>query len=74
MQDVDEYAARDQARPKRDAYVGMLPPKLAQTLINNAYGNELSGEKRVTVLDPFVEQAWFCKKHCLWAITSMAQI
>jgi len=34
IQDIEAYAARDQARPKRDARVGMLPPKLAQTLIN----------------------------------------
>jgi tRNA G10 N-methylase Trm11 len=49
VQDIDRYAARDQARPMRDARVGMLPPKLAQTIINLATGNELSG----TVLDPF---------------------
>jgi len=34
VQDIEAYAARDQARPKRDARVGMLPPKLAQILIN----------------------------------------
>lgn len=46
VQDIDAYAARDQARPKRDARVGMLPPKLAQILIN------LAGPKSM-VLDPF---------------------
>ena len=34
VQDIDAYAKRDQARPARDAKVGMLPPKLAQVLIN----------------------------------------
>ena len=34
VQDIDAYARRDQARPARDAKVGMLPPKLAQILIN----------------------------------------
>ena len=34
VQDIEAYAARDQARPKRDARIGMLPPKLAQILIN----------------------------------------
>lgn len=34
VQDIEAYAARDQARPMRDARVGMLPPKLAQTIIN----------------------------------------
>lgn len=54
-QDIEAYTARDQARPKRDAFVGMLPPKLAQTIINLASGKihknqELSG---LNLLDPF---------------------
>lgn len=51
VQDIEAYAARDQARPKRDARVGMLPPKLAQTIINLAS----TGNNRfnATVLDPF---------------------
>ncbi|HUP26627.1 MAG TPA: hypothetical protein VM124_03225 [Candidatus Limnocylindrales bacterium] len=48
-QDIDAYAARDQARPKRDARVGMLPPKLAQIIINLALGNTAP----VSLLDPF---------------------
>ena len=47
-QDIEAYAARDQARPKRDAKVGMLPPKLAQIIINLA-----KPEDGATVLDPF---------------------
>src|SRR5690606_11272313 len=35
-QDIEAYAKRDQNRPKRDARVGMLPPKLAQILTNLA--------------------------------------
>lgn len=49
VQDIEAYAARDQARPNRDARVGMLPPKLAQTIINVAAGPLTSG----LVLDPF---------------------
>ena len=49
VQDIDAYAKRDQARPARDAKVGMLPPKLAQILINLC-GPLLEG---ATVLDPF---------------------
>ncbi len=49
VQDIDAYAKRDQARPARDAKVGMLPPKLAQILINLC-GNLPEGS---TVLDPF---------------------
>lgn len=48
VQDIDAYAARDQARPKRDARVGMLPPKLAQIILNLA-----APEGQSTVLDPF---------------------
>ena len=49
VQDIDAYSRRDQARPARDAFVGMLPPKLAQILIN------LCGPLKPgsTVLDPF---------------------
>ncbi len=38
VQDIEGYTARDQARPHRDARVGMLPPKLAQIIINLATG------------------------------------
>lgn len=38
IQDIEAYTARDQKRPKRDAKVGMLPPKLAQTIVNLAAG------------------------------------
>lgn len=48
VQDIDAYAARDQARPKRDSKVGMLPPKLAQIIINLA-----KPDGQATLLDPF---------------------
>jgi len=38
-QNITAYAKRDQERPKRDAFVGMLPPKLAQIMINLAIGS-----------------------------------
>jgi len=38
VQDINSYTMRDRSRPKRDAFVGMLPPKLAQTIINLASG------------------------------------
>lgn len=38
VQDIDSYTVRDRSRPKRDPRVGMLPPKLAQQLINLAVG------------------------------------
>jgi tRNA G10 N-methylase Trm11 len=48
VQDIESYAARDQARPARDARVGMLPPKLAQIIVNLA-----NPPKDALVLDPF---------------------
>ena len=49
IQDIDAYTKRDQARPARDARVGMLPPKLAQILINLC-GPLPEGSR---ILDPF---------------------
>jgi hypothetical protein len=67
IQDIDAYAARDQARPWRDAKVGMLPPKLAQIIINLAIGRlgfedknnlgldiaQTADAVQTVVLDPF---------------------
>jgi len=39
VQDIHSYTIRDRERPKRDARVGMLPPKLAQIIINLATGH-----------------------------------
>ncbi|HYH36031.1 MAG TPA: hypothetical protein VD706_00855, partial [Candidatus Saccharimonadales bacterium] len=38
VQDIESYTRRDRERPKRDAKVGMLPPKLAQIIINLSAG------------------------------------
>jgi SAM-dependent methyltransferase len=66
-QDIDAYSLRDRERPKRDSRVGMLPPKLAQIIINLGAGlqptpSDSSSEAcsslssinfDKTVLDPF---------------------
>lgn len=52
VQDINAYSARDQVRPKRDALVGMLPPKLAQIIVNLATTNR-NPEKGAIVYDPF---------------------
>jgi tRNA G10 N-methylase Trm11 len=46
MQDIDAYSRRDYGKPFRDMKMGMLPPKLAQILIN------LTGVSG-TLWDPF---------------------
>lgn len=68
VQDIAAYGLRDTERPKRDAKVGMLPPKLAQIMINLAdsekrsVGSDLSAGQKV--LDPFcgmgtiLQEAW----------------
>jgi tRNA G10 N-methylase Trm11 len=63
IQDIDAYGARDQARPFRDARVGMLPPKLAQIMVNLAVGSpqpeknsgwdKNDGLKMYVIADPF---------------------
>lgn len=50
VQDIDSYTIRDRERPKRDARVGMLPPKLAQIIINLAVG-QLPEEKLANICD-----------------------
>lgn len=45
IQDIDWYSRRDYERPARSAKVGMLPPKLAQVLINTT--------QAPLVVDPF---------------------
>lgn len=49
VQNITAYSKRDQARPARDAKVGMLPPKLAQILINFCG----SLKEKSIILDPF---------------------
>ncbi len=50
VQNISAYAKRDQARPARDARVGMLPPKLAQIIINLAVG-QLPNDTLVNVCE-----------------------
>ena len=38
VQNITTYTHRDRHRPRRDAFVGMLPPKLAQIMLNLAVG------------------------------------
>ncbi len=51
-QNIEAYTRRDQQRPKRDAKVGMLPPKLAQIIVNLAVGQAVPSKSSI-MLDPF---------------------
>ena len=52
-QNITSLARRDQGRPKRDAFVGMLPPKLAMTIINLASDSSDPRDYTKRLLDPF---------------------
>lgn len=52
-QNITAYVKRDRQRPKRDARVGMLPPKLAQILVNLSRPTPFTSEKNYRLLDPF---------------------
>lgn len=73
VQDITSYEIRDTARPARDARVGLLPPKLAQIMINLALGTRddsanangaYSQENPPAIYDPFcgmgtlLQEAW----------------
>ena len=47
IQNIDNYSKRDYDKPKRDALVGMMPPKLAQIMVN------LAGTNTKSIYDPF---------------------
>ncbi len=54
IQDFNSYTNRDRNRPKRDSRVGMLPPKLAQIIINLATASSTTNHHQIsTILDPF---------------------
>ena len=52
VQDIGAYTLRDRGRPRRDTRNGMLPPKLAQTMINLARG-ACQLTRPTNLLDPF---------------------
>ena len=52
VQDIGAYTLRDRGRPSRDTRNGMLPPKLAQTMINLAQG-ACQLTRPTNLLDPF---------------------
>lgn len=51
VQDFESYSQRDYGRPKRNPKAGMLPPKVAQIMIN--LGRGLAENDSPILLDPF---------------------
>lgn len=52
VQPFKELSKRDFGRPNRDDFSGMIPPKLAQIMINLARRNDVDFKDK-TILDPF---------------------
>jgi len=53
VQDFADYGRRDYQRPSRDSRIGMLPPKVAQIMINLAKYTPEERMKGAYILDPF---------------------
>jgi len=65
VQNLDSYTLRDFEKPFRDAKLGMLPPKLAQTMIN------LIPNKNIhTIYDPFCGTGTVCFESVLAGFNS----
>lgn len=64
VQNIPAYEKRDTSRPARDQVVGMLPPKLAQIMINIATSEVQTEGQSVQLFDPFcgggtmLQEAW----------------
>lgn len=55
VQDFEDYGRRDYQRPLRDMRVGLLPPKVAQIMINLAQiPGSVKTDQKQAMLDPFV--------------------
>lgn len=55
VQDFEDYGRRDYQRPARDNQIGMLPPKVAQVMINLArVPHSALSNLKSAILDPFV--------------------
>lgn len=65
-QDINNYSHRDYGRPNREARIGMIPPKLAQIMINLA---KIS-ENRM-ILDPFCGTGTILQEALLGGYKSM---
>lgn len=69
MQDISSYETRDTLRPARDAKVGLLPPKLAQIMIN--LGLPRTPKHSSIVYDPFCGMGTILQESWLMNIGSI---
>ena len=66
VQEFEDLSFRDYGRPARNMRVGLMPPKLAKTMINFA-----QVEKDATILDPFCGFATILEEALLWGYTNL---
>ena len=66
VQPFDEFSRRDYGRPNRDPRSGMLPPKLAQIMINLS-----RTQKTATLLDPFCGSGTIIQEALLMGYTQV---
>lgn len=60
VQDFEDYGRRDYQRPMRDDVRGMIPPKVAQAMLNMS-----SAKANETILDPFCGVGTFVQEGAL---------
>ena len=53
VQDITAYTERDMGKPVRDTRTGLLPPKLAQVLLNLGQLMKRESWEKMTIYDPF---------------------
>ncbi len=53
VQDIEAYTERDMGKPFRDTRTGLLPPKLAQVLLNFGLLARRGSWEKMTIYDPF---------------------
>ncbi|MEK7499311.1 MAG: hypothetical protein AAB649_01760 [Patescibacteria group bacterium] len=69
IQDIASYELRDTLRPARDARIGLLPPKLAQIMINLALPQD--AKKTTTIYDPFCGMGTVLQEAYLMGISAI---
>lgn len=60
VQDFEDYGRRDYQRPVRDDVRGMIPPKVAQSMLNST-----GAKANATILDPFCGVGTFVQEGAL---------
>jgi tRNA (guanine10-N2)-dimethyltransferase len=66
MQDISAYGTRDVGRPSRDTLSGMLPPKVAQVMVNLSQVN-----KDEKLLDPFCGSGTILQEAALLGVQNL---